>query len=124
MRSAASPEPVSFLTVEEGDDLILAFAIEGEAPGEVTSVILLRTPKFEALLPEEEWGVSVSHDAHPEYEDDRLRRIHLGTPLTEIVSTRARYILDLSHVDSEELALARRVLKRMNFDDGFVLQLP
>jgi hypothetical protein len=37
------PEPVSFMTNESGDDLIVAFAIDQEFPGEVLSLILMRT---------------------------------------------------------------------------------
>lgn len=47
---------VNFITVDDGDDLIVSFALEqyGES-----SLTLLRTPKYESLLPLEECGVSV-----------------------------------------------------------------
>jgi hypothetical protein len=55
-------EAVSFITTEDSDDLIVSFALEDDEPGEVVSLILLRTPKYESLLPENERGVSVSHE--------------------------------------------------------------
>ena len=122
MRTTDSPERVSFLTVEEGDDLILAFALEGADPEDIISLILMRTPQFEGLVPEEERGVSVSHEALPEQEGERLRRIRLETPITEIVSNLHLYSLDVTRVDAEELAAAERVLKRMNFDSRFDLE--
>lgn len=73
-RAAANPnfceaimsvEPISavvgFITVEASVDLIVSFVIAGEEPDEVVSLILLRTPKFEHVLPPEERGVRVSH---------------------------------------------------------------
>jgi len=44
------PEPVSFLTNERGDDLIVSFAVDADVPGDVVSVILMRTLNFEHLL--------------------------------------------------------------------------
>jgi hypothetical protein len=122
MGSRDSSEPVSFLTVEEGDDLILAFAIAGADPEDVVSLILMRTSKFEVLVPEEERGVSVCHEALPEQKRELLRRIHPAAPITEIVPTRRHYSLDVSRVEAEDLVVAQQVLKRMNFDNRFVLE--
>jgi len=61
-------ENVLFMNNEEGDDLIVSFAIECSEPGDVKSLILLRTPEFEFILDEDERGVSVSHDDEPEVE--------------------------------------------------------
>jgi hypothetical protein len=72
---------VSFITVQQGDDLIVSFAIADEEPGEIVSLILLRTPKYEFILPADERGVSVSHESFPEDDDrDRLRRIRVAAP--------------------------------------------
>jgi hypothetical protein len=43
-------ERVSFIRTEETDDVIVAFAIEDLEPGQVKSLILVRTPKFEFVL--------------------------------------------------------------------------
>jgi hypothetical protein len=40
-----------------------------------------------------------------------------------VQSTRRTYLLDVSRVDSSELKSARRILKRMNADHAFELDL-
>ena len=76
MKADDELDMVSFVTLQDGDDLIVSFAIADEEPGEIISLILLRTPKYEALLPVDERGVSVSHESFPEDDDrDRLRRL-------------------------------------------------
>lgn len=112
---------VSFITTEDGDDLIVAYAIELDDPGEVASVILLRTPKFAFLLGEEERGVSVSHELHSEVDRELARRIVVDGSQVDIESTIRTYRLDLSRVDPEEAADARKVLRRMHRFGGFTL---
>ena len=52
---------VDFITTERGDDLIVSFAIvAGDFPGDILSLTLLRTPKYEFILDPDERGVSVS----------------------------------------------------------------
>ncbi|MBM3119482.1 MAG: plasmid pRiA4b ORF-3 family protein [Chloroflexi bacterium] len=51
---------VNFITTEKGDDLIVSFTIAaGDFPGDILSLTLLRTPKFEFILDRNERGVSV-----------------------------------------------------------------
>lgn len=116
-------EHVSFIRTEETDDLIVAFAIEDLEPGEVKSLILLRTPKYEFVLEDHERGVSVSHDDQPEVEDDLLRRVSLASDVVTIDTTYNRYELDVSRVDREKLQKVCTILRRMNFDDRFTLEL-
>ncbi len=124
MKAREEPEAVAFVTAEQGDDLIVSFAIADEEPGEIVSLILLRTPKYEFILPADERGVSVSHESFPDDEDrDRLRRIRVAMPVVTIETTRTQYELDVSKVDPRELRAARRILKQMNFDQHFVLEL-
>lgn len=123
MKARRRCEAVSFITTEDGDDLIVSFALEDDEPGEVVSLILLRTPKYESLLPENERGVSVSHEVDFEDEDQYLRRIRLAVPVTTIESTSRAYELDVSRVDPAEVKAAGRILTRMNFDRRFVLEL-
>jgi hypothetical protein len=60
---------VSFITIEEGDDLIVSFAVAGDFPGDVLSLTLLRTPKYEFILEPDERRVSVSwEEDEDEYE--------------------------------------------------------
>jgi hypothetical protein len=123
MKARRQCEAVSFITTEDGDDLIVSFALAADEPGEVVSLILLRTPKYESLLPENERGVSVSHEMAFEDEDQYLRRIRLAVPVTTIESTGRVYELDVSRVDPAEVQAAGRILTRMNFDRRFVLEL-
>jgi hypothetical protein len=120
----STPEVVQFLTIEKGDDLVVSFAIAGQEPGEVVSLTLIRTPKFEFALPTGEWGVVVSHEFYPEEDSqDLLQRIKMAPPVVSIATVRKRYELDVSKVDRRELQSAQRVLERMNFDNRFVLRL-
>ena len=80
-------ERVAFITTEEGDDLIVSFAIEDEEPGEVKSLILMRTPKYEFVFYDHERGVNVSHEDFPERGDELLRRIRLSSDVVTIEST-------------------------------------
>jgi len=116
-------ERVSFITTEEADDLIVAFAIEDAEPDEMKSLILLRTPKYEFALEDHERGVNVSHDDQPEIEDDLLCRISLAPDVVTIDTKYNRYELDVARVDREELEKACTVLRKMNFDDRFTLAL-
>ena len=52
---------VNFITTEQGDDLTVSFAIAGsDFPGDISSLTLLRTPKYEFILDPDERDVSVS----------------------------------------------------------------
>src|SRR3954447_12761723 len=100
----ATPQPVSFVTVERSKDLIVSFALELDDEGDIASLTLIRTPVYEPLLPPEERGVSVSHELHPEIEDERIRRIQISRERVEITTTeQRRFVLDVSGVDPEKL---------------------
>ena len=70
-----------------------------------------------------ERGVNVSHEDKPDIEDDLLRRISLAPDVVTIDSTYNRYELDVSRVDKKELEKASMILRRMNFDDRFTLEV-
>ena len=124
MKADEELDIVSFLTLQDGDDLIVSFAIADEEPGEIISLILVRTPKYEAFLPADERGVSVSHECFPQDDErDRLQRLKMTRSVVTIETTRTRYDLDVSDVDRRELREARRILKKMNFDRCFILEL-
>ena len=57
---------------QEGDDLIVSFAIENTEPEQTKSLILLRTPKYESVFEDHERGVSVSYDEQPGSADEDL----------------------------------------------------
>jgi len=123
MNADSPPEVVDFITTEDGDDLIVSFAIATQVPGDVVSLTLIRTPKFEFALPDDERGVSVSHESFPQRDGlEHLQRIRVAPPVVSIATTHRRYELDVSKVDDGELGSAQRVLERMNFDNRFVLR--
>jgi hypothetical protein len=115
-------ENVLFMNNEEGDDLIVSFAIECSEPEDVKSLILLRTPKFEFILGDHERGVSVSHDDEPEVENNLLRRIRMAPQMVVIESMYNRYELDISRVDQKQLVEACAILHKMNFDNSFTFE--
>ena len=81
-------------------------------------------PKYEALLPPDERGVSVSHESLPEDDDrDHLRRLKMTRSVVTIETTRTQYDLDVADVNRGELLEAQRILKKMNFDQCFILEL-
>jgi hypothetical protein len=116
-------ESVAFIRVDEGDDLILSFVIEDVEPGEVKSLILMRTPKYEFVFYDHEGGVNVSHEDFPEREDELLRRIRLGSDTVTIESAYNRFELDVSRLDRKELEKASAILRKMNFDGRFTLEV-
>ena len=111
---------VDFITTEHGDDLIVSFAVAGDFPGDVLSLTLLRTPKYEAFLDPDERGVSVSWE---EDEDDRelLLGVERSGDKVKLNTTRREFTLDLSRVDDRELRRMRKVLQKMNFDEAIRL---
>lgn len=74
MSKGKTTERVSFITTEDGDDLIMSFAIiPGANLFNVKSLTLLRTPKYEFIPDDAERGVNVSRD-----KDDYLEAIQVG----------------------------------------------
>ncbi|MBI2308163.1 MAG: hypothetical protein HYU78_12755 [Rhodocyclales bacterium] len=109
-------EHVPFISVETGDDLIVSF---GLGPHAETSLTLLRTPKFEHLLPTVERGVSVSDGSSGTEPQDFLVSVRWQANTVHIRSTAKNYTLDISSVDPAEINEAKAVLSQMNFDHRF-----
>jgi hypothetical protein len=117
------PERISFITTEADDDLVIGFAIETADPGEVVSLILQRTPKYESLLPPAERGVLVSHEALPTEGLELARHVLVDGPKIEIETATRTYQVDTAAVDPEEVAETRNVLVQMARYGGFELEL-
>lgn len=118
-------EPVSFISAETGDDLIVSFAVyQPSDPADIESLIVLRTPKHERFLYESERGASVSFDRDP-VGDERvlLREVVYSSGEKSIVlrTDRRTYSLDVRKVDCQELAAMCRVFRKMNFDSSIQL---
>jgi hypothetical protein len=108
-------EYVEFMTNEDGDDLIVSFALSWDVFEEVRSLILQRTPKYEFLFDESKRGVHFSDEAYLE-EEDWLLSIEFGRDVVRVETQYREYELGVSGVDRREWKQARRILKKMNFD--------
>jgi hypothetical protein len=110
---------VAFISTENGDDLIVSFAVIDPAePTEIESLTLLRTPKYEHLLGDWERGVSVSFERYVEDDDELLEELHLDrkSAVVRLTTSLRNYELDLRKVDDREVKAMRKVLARMNYD--------
>ncbi len=118
-------EPVAFISVESGGDLVVSFFVAG--PDDVAdgrSVTLMRNLKWEHLLDDAERGVKVYDEQYPEgaaCEGNLLEWIRVGNSIVEIKSGRYKHKFDLRRVDASELRAAKRVLRKMNYDKRFEL---
>jgi hypothetical protein len=112
---------VNFITTEQKDDLIVSFAVAaGDFPGDILSLTLLRTPKYEFILDPDERGVSVSWE-EDEDEQELLLEIEYSGDIVKLNTTRRKFTLDVSHVDDDDLSRMRKVLHKMNFDGAIRL---
>jgi hypothetical protein len=116
-------EPVELITTEAGRDLVVGFAISLGEPGEIVSLVLQRTPMIEGLLPPEDRGVAVSHERFPDEDRERATHIVVDGSHIDIETPTRTYLLDVSTVDSDEIADALRVLRLMHGHGGFRLDL-
>jgi len=112
-------EYVPVLYVEDSDDLIVSFGLGEQA---ATSLTLLRTPKYEPFLFEEERGVSVGIGDSDTEDRELLVSVKWSGCLVQIESTIRRYTLDIQAVDPAEIKEAKRVLRKMNFDNCFEVE--
>ena len=119
-------ESVTFISIENEDDLILSFFIAPpDDPTDGRSLILLRSPKWEILIPDQERGVKVSDEAwlvEEKWEDNFLERIQLGDTTAVVDGRYSQHKLDLSRVERSDLRAARKILKKMNFDKRYKLE--
>jgi hypothetical protein len=112
---------VNFITTEAGDDLIVSFAVAaGDFPGDILSLTLLRTPKYEFILDPDEQGVSVSWE-EDEDEDELLLGLECSGDEVKLTTTRREFMLDVSRVGDRELHHMRKVIRKMNFDKAIRL---
>ena len=109
---------VPFISIDDADDLVVSFGL-GEHSS--TSLTLLRTPKYESLIPEEERGVSVRTEASSFSAPELLRSVRWSGSEVEIRTSLRRYVLDVGSVNRAEMKEARVVLAKMNFDQCFAI---
>ena len=112
-------ETVAFISTQNGDDLIVSFAvIEPADPTEIDSLTLQRTPKYEHLLEDRKRGVRVSFERYLEDDDELLKELHLDrkSAVVRLATSLRNYELDVRKVDEGEIKAMRNVLVRMNYD--------
>lgn len=116
-------ENAAFITTEEGDDLIVSFAIPADEFGDVKSLTLLRTPKYEFIMNESERGVNVSFEDFPDDEYELLEQVMIEDDVVTITTNYRTYTVNIRAVNDEEIEESKRVLKKMNFDGRFELKI-
>ncbi len=118
-------ELVHFMTAEIGDDLILSFFVaKPHDPIHGRSIILMRDKKWEHPIAEWDRGIKVSDEDFPEDEEadnNFLEGIRIANTVAEIETTHRRYKLDLRKVGESEVRAAKKILKKMNYDNRFKL---
>ena len=117
-------EIVSFISIEDDPpDLILAFALWQADLDDIKSLILMRTPEYEAFLYESERGVRVSNESLLNEEDDMLEKIEFSDDHVRIITKNNQFELYLRKVEKEEIEQAKTILEKMNFDDCFEMKI-
>lgn len=116
--TVSNQEVIAFISVEdEAPDLLVSFALE---PNAYRSITLLRTPAYESFLSEEERGVAILAGAQSE-DRELLLSIALSANSVVFESSARRYSLSWSRVAEDQKAETLAMLKRMNFDNRFVI---
>ena len=112
-----------FITNEDGDDLIVSFAIPIDESGDVKSLTLLRTPKYEFALDESERGVSISFEDFPDDRNELLRKLTIEGNVVTITTNYGTVTVNIEDVEQAEIQESKRILKKMNFDGKFELEV-
>lgn len=109
---------VVFISTESGNDLIVSFAIsDPNSPGDVLSITLLRTPKYEHILDDSERGISYcAEDLQGEEDFDLVKGICINQQSVKIESTHHECVLDIQTVPEFQIDSVKVVLQKMNFD--------
>lgn len=117
-------EKVLFISVETGDDLIVSFVTPGDSYYEgdfmdIKNFIMLRTPKYEHLLPDSDRGVKITQDNFYNEEDEFLQKIVFSKETIQVTSSRTTYKFDINGIEKDDLTKAMNICKDMNFDSRF-----
>jgi hypothetical protein len=113
---------VNFATVEDdGTDLVIGLSLEEGTEFGIDGFCIQRTPKFESFLAPHERGPSVDWTE----EDVRItvKSIELNRQSIKIKTTEKKYAFDLSRINDKEYESIVTILKKMNFDNVFELNI-
>ena len=112
-------EKARFISIEDDEpDLILSFALSCENIG-IKSLILMRTPIFEGLLPIEERGVQASLEGLWENDRNMLEVIDIGDSVVTISTAEGKCEIDISAIEQSDVTAMVEFTKRLNFDSCF-----
>ena len=112
-----------FITNEDGDDLIVSFAIPADESGDVKSLTLLRTPKYEFAPDESERGVKVSFEDFPDDRNEFLKKLAIEGNLVTITTDYGTHTINIEDVDQTEIQESKKIPKKMNYDGRFELKI-
>ena len=111
------PHFVSFITVEDGTDLIVSFAVIDPNDGSfLDSLNVIRTPKYEPFLEPQERCAKVSFPLEDNEQDRQpLQAISYSADqgLISIQCEGVTYTLDLSKVEQDELDAMTKIFRKM-----------
>lgn len=110
---------IAFVTVEEGEDLILGFAL---APNADDTLTVFRSPHLEHIFPPEQRGIEVAPLDDSDEESDLLREVVWTDLSVKLRTDRHEYLLDVEGVSAEDLAEGKRLLRRMAEDGAARLE--
>lgn len=115
---------VDFISLEcDEKDIVVSFAIPSDELG-VISLVLYRTLFFEEFLPDNERGVKVSLEGDEIQEDtlNMLESIKISGHKIEINTSYRTYIMDVSKIDSADIAEMALLIEKQNYDGRFKVE--
>ena len=120
-----NPHIISFITVEDGTDLIVSFAVMDPEDGSFQdSLNLIRTPKYEQFLEPYERCPMVSFPLEDDGVERRPLRIASYSADDGVMTIRcegATFALDLSRVEHGDFDAMTEILRKMCNDSDSVL---
>jgi hypothetical protein len=120
-----NPHFVSFITVEDGTDLIVSFAVVDPEDGSYQdSLNIIRTPKYEVFLEPHERCPMVSFPLEDEGVERRPLNLASYSADDGVISIQcdgATFSLDLSRVEPEDFDAMAEILRKMCKDSDSTL---
>lgn len=113
----------SFITTEDGVDLVVSFAILLGDDADVKSLTLLRTPKYEFALDESKRGVRVFSDDFPDEQNELLEQMTIEGDVVTLTTNYRAHTVSIKNVDAGEIEQSKKILKKMNYDNRFKLKI-
>ena len=114
-------DKVNFTIIEDGIDLVLSFSFDEGTEFGIDGFVMERTPKLECALQPHERGASI------DWTDDDViilvTKVKLSKDTIKIHSQKKNYEFDISKLDENDINEIKNILKKMNFDNCFQLDI-